>query len=244
MTFTKSAIERMGFKEISNGMELEATFNSLRVYQVEGITLKENGANSLADLCYKNQEFAFGFGNSLSEVCQYLFNEDFADESKWIEDYKATPPFLIAHISLGDFFICKSGYWKKEKVKDEEIILTYDSFPEAKRLLKVKESKIISQLIASLSVYHSFLNEQVRFKPILHETYGKTKSGESIQDIRMEFSSKMSVSRSVNSAEVKKRIQDSLKLYNQLDFKVSSFLYAALEEADRLKQFLNFGFAE
>lgn len=106
--------------------------------------------------------------------------------------------------------------------------------------MKVKESKIIPQLIASLSVHLSFLNERIRFKPILRETYGKTKSGESIQDIRMEFSLKMLSSKDVNSAEVKKRIQDSLKLYNQLDSKVSSFLHAALEEADRLKQFLNF----
>lgn len=63
---------------------------------------------------------------------------------------------------------------------------------------------------------------------------------ETFQDILVNISSKMLVSKKVNSAEVKKRIQDSLELYNQLDFKVSSLLYTALDEADRFKQLLFF----
>lgn len=84
MTFTNEIIEGMSFEKIPNETEFEATFNLIRVYQVEGIRPEEIGANSFADLSQNNSEFSFGFGNSLNEVCQYLCNEDFDDEKELI----------------------------------------------------------------------------------------------------------------------------------------------------------------
>lgn len=241
--FTEFAMERMGFEKIPNEMELEATFSLVRAYRVEGIALKEIGADSLPDLCHKDQEFTFGFGNSLNEVCQYLSNEDFADnEEEWIKDNNVNPPFLIVNLSLNKFFTCKSGYWKKQKVKDRESIVTWDSFPEARESLKEKESEVIPPLIASLSVRLSFLNQPIQFKPIFSATCGKTKLGEKIYDLRDGISGRAFIPTNVNPDKVKTRIQDSLKLYDQLDSKVIRLFHAALQEDDRLKQFLNFCF--
>jgi hypothetical protein len=243
MPLTKYGIEAMGFEEIPSGVEIEAMFNLVRVYHIQGIVLKEVGGNSFADLCHQSREVTFGFSNSINEVWQYLFNDDlFEDEQKWMEDNKTTPPFLIVHICLDEVFTCKSGYWKKEKVKDGESILTYDSFSEAKRLLKVRDSEIIPPLISSLSINFSSLRHPVRFKPLLREIYGKTKLGESIFDIRLEFSAELSSATNMNPIDIKTRIQNALKLYEKLNFKVGSFLHAALQEKDRLKKFLNLFF--
>lgn len=108
--------------------------------------------------------------------------------------------------------------------------------------MKLKESEVIPKLIASLSVHLSLSERPIRFRSIFQEIYGKTKLGESIDDVRIEVSGEMSVFKNMNPDEVKTRIQDSLKLYNQLDPKISSFLHAALVENDRFKQFLNFFF--
>ena len=229
----------MGFNEIPKEMIIEATFNLFEVYQIEGIALKESESNALGDLCHKNVEFAFGFGNTLNEIHQYLFNEDLIeDENKWLQEANAKPPFLIVEVSLNKFFTCESGYWKKDK----EDILTWDCFSEAKELLRTKSSKLIPQIISSLSVHLALLHQPIRFKSILTDIYGKTKSGENVYDLVAKMSATFSTSTTVSSSDIKTKIQDSLNLYHRLDGKVSSFLHSAINETDILKKFLNFFF--
>lgn len=241
----KRAIEAMGFEEIANGMEIEATFNLVKAYQFRGITLSEAEADSIVNLCHKNQDFAFGFGNSLNELYQHLCDKNLADDkdNQSKNNGKNSPSlFLIIHISLNKFFVCRSGYWKKEKEGYKESFVTYDGFPEARELLKKKEFRIVSPLLASLSVQLSFFHRPIRFVPLFHEIYGKTKMGENVYDQKIEMAMDVSISTILNPTRVKAGIQDSLKLYDQLDFEVSSLFHAALEEKDRLKQFLNFFF--
>jgi len=233
--------EAAGFEKIPDGTEVKAMFNLVRAYHVEGIILEESGASAIENMCHKNQDFTFGFGNNLNELSQYLFDEDLVDDD-WIKENNVTSPFLIIHISLNEFFSCKSGYWKKETIKDEKIISIYDGFPEARELLKKKESRIISKAVASLSVSLSDLHYPIRFKSILRQTYGKTELGEMVFDIRAEMSGEIFTLVQVHPLQVKVRIQDSLKLYNQLDDQVRKHLYSALGEKDKLKQFLNFFF--
>ncbi len=241
MAITITEIEHMGFEEIPNGMIIEATFSLVKVYQVEGILIKESESKAFADLCHKSNEFSFGFGNSLNEIYQYLFNEDLVeDENRWLEENKAKPPFLILDVSLNKFFTCKSGYWKKDK--DKNVTLTWNCFSEAKESLIMKSSVITPQIISSLSVHLSLLHQPIRFKSILTDICGKTKSGENIRDVFIETSITFFSSKMISLAEIKMKIQDSLNLYSRLDHKVSSFLHLALNENDRLKKFLNFFF--
>ena len=72
---------------------------------------------------------------------------------------------------------------------------------------------------------------------------GKTKLGENIVDILIEASMIFSNFTTVSSDQIKPKIHDSLNLYSQIDSKVSFFLYSAIQEKDRLKQFLFFFFA-
>ena len=233
--------EAIGFEQIPEGTEIKATFNLVRAYHIEGLILEESEANVIENMCHRDKDFVFGFGNDLNKLSQHLFNEDLVDDN-WIKENNATSPFLVIHISSNKFFSCKSGYWKKETIKDEEVISIYDSFPEAREILKRKESEIIPLVIASLLVSFSYQYEIIRFKPILHEIYGKTNLGETIYDIRLEMSGTLSTLKSMNHLLIKTAIQNSLDLYNHLDHKTSLFLYAALEEKDRLKKFLNLFF--
>jgi hypothetical protein len=241
MSLSIYTLKSLGFEEISNEKKFEATFSLAKAYQVEGISLQESESASLMDWCHKSKDFSFAFGNSLNEIYQYLLDEDFdEDEEKWMVDNNARPPFLIIIVHLNKYFICESGYWKKEKIQDREFILTYESFSEAKKLLKIKEEKIIPQIISSLSVCFSSLHKPVRFRSIQTETYGKTTLEESIYDFQMVISCRMSAAPYINPADLKALIHTSINLHSQLDSKVSFFLYSALQEKDRLKQFLFF----
>ncbi|WP_434686725.1 hypothetical protein [Pseudanabaena minima] len=74
------------------------------------------------------------------------------------------------------------------------------------------------------------------------EIYGKTKLGENIYDLQLEVSIRGFSSTNVTPANIKAVINNSMRLYSDLDSKVSSFLHLAMEEEDRLKQFLYFFF--
>jgi hypothetical protein len=234
----EAMLESAGFEKSPEGAEIKATFNLVRAYHVEGLILEESEFDAIENMCHKDKDFAFGFGNDLNKLSQYLFNEDLVDDD-WLKENDATSPFLIIHISLNKFFACKSAYWKKEIIKDEEIISTYDSFPEAREILKKKESDIIPLIMASLWVSFSCLHEPIRFQTILRETYGKTDLRKTIYDIRSEISGTLSILKSINPLVMKTLIQDSLSLYSHLDHEISLFVYTALEEEDRLKRFLN-----
>ena len=240
MAITLSEIKRMGFSQIPNDVKIEAKFRLVKVYSVEGIFLNKLESNSIEDLCCNGEDFSFGFGNSLNEIYQYIFNEDLVeDERKWIEENNAKPPFLIINVALNQFSVYESDYWKK----DNNSIATWNGFSEAKKLLRIKGEKVIPQIIASLTVHFSLLHQPIRFKSILTEICGKTKLGENIVDILIEASMIFSNFTTVSSDQIKPKIHDSLNLYSQFDSKVSFFLYSAIQEKDRLKQFLFFFFA-
>lgn len=243
----ESMLESAGFEKIPDGMEISATFHLVEVYSLENIILTEIETNYLTDLCHKNEkDISFGFGNDLNKIFQYLLNEDFAeDQEKWIEDNETKSPFLVIHITLDKPFTCKSGYWRKDKIKDQEVISTPDYFLEARELLRKKASRKIPRTIASLSVHFSSLYQPVRFRKVFHKIYGKTKLREEIDDISLsELFGKFSISSlaKISLTEAKTVIEKSLDPDYQLTSQVSSLLYKALKENDKLKQFLNFFF--
>jgi len=235
----EDTLKSAGFEKIPEGMELEARFSLVNIYHVSGIVLQENEDNTLANLGRKYQDFAFGFGNNLNEIYQYLFHEDFKDdEEKWSKDNHITPPYLIIHISSNKAFTCESDFFKFKKETDK--IFTLNSFSEAKDILKKKESEIIPKLITSLSIYFSYPDKPVQFIPISREICGKTNLGDIICSLRMQGSGNIVNLTNMDPSEVKVRIEDSIKSYNSLDVQIGSLFHAALREDSKSMKFLNF----
>ena len=89
---TKDGIEAMGFTEIPPGTKIEATFNSVLVYCIEGINITNLTPQSFSDLSYIGSEFSFSFGNSVNEISQKLLGFDFTDDERgWQKEKKVSP---------------------------------------------------------------------------------------------------------------------------------------------------------
>lgn len=236
VTMTKYGIKSMGFTEIPAGTKIEATFNSAIVYNIEGININELTPGSFADVCYQGSEFSFSFGNSVNEISRKLFDDDFVeDEASWQEENKANPPYLIICFKIKEPYFCTSGHWQK----DEEKLLTYDCFPNAKQALREMENQIIPPLVSSLTVQLSKIHRPIRFRFVAREVYAKTNKGETLFDVRVEFSASASTSTGVSPQEIKEKIIESIKQYSKFEPKVGSLFYSGLKEKDRFKKFLN-----
>lgn len=239
----EETLKSAGFEKMPEGKELEASFSLVNIYHVRGIALQENGNNTLADLCHKHQDFAFGFGNSLNEICQYLFDEDFDDEEKWKKVNNINPPysFLVIYIGLDKTFACESDIFKSKELGK---IITFNSFSEVKDTLKDKESKIIPKLITSLSTHFSCPDKPIQFIPISRKIHGKTNLGDVFDDLEIQGSGNIFTFTSIHPAEVKVRIEESIKSYNILvnilDDQVGILFHAALGEDNKFMKFLNF----
>ncbi len=235
MPLTKYGIEAMGFTEIPAGTKIDAVFNLVSVYSMEGITLNDLTPESFHDVSYKGNDFSFAFGKSVNEISKALLGDEFAkDEAEWQKENNANPPYFLIHFGFKDPYTCTSGYWKRA----EEQLLTYDCFPKAKQDLKVLENKITPPLVSSLTVQLSKIHRPIRFKRVGHAAYAKTSDGETLIDIRVEFSARGFTSKVASSSEIKDIITDSLKQYQNLEPRVGSLFYTGLKEEDRFKMFL------
>jgi hypothetical protein len=236
MNLTKDAIELMGFTEIPAATKLEVYFYSALVYHVEGIVIKDLLPASPIDIIYKYDEFSFALGNSINAISNTLCGSDFVDnEEKWVKEKKVNSPYFIILFRIKDPFLCKGGYWKKEN----EIISTYNSFPEAKNALKEVEHKVIPSLLSCLTIKLTEIYNPIRFKMISHEVYGKTTAGENLHDYKTSMTVKVVTAIDVSTSAIKSKINESMNLYQRFNPKIASLFHSAMQDDDRFKKFLN-----
>jgi hypothetical protein len=142
MGITNYGLEQMGFERIPDGERIEAHFKSINVYGIRGINSDDKSPLSPEELKHVLKEFSFSLGDCVNAICRALFDGDFVeDEKQWQETCKSPPPYLIVLSSLSDPFICEQGYWKHENEK----IVTYNCFPEAKEELRISEKQNTSR---------------------------------------------------------------------------------------------------
>ncbi|HKL43367.1 MAG TPA: hypothetical protein VJ962_12370 [Clostridia bacterium] len=236
MPLTEYGIKAMGFKEIPSNTKIEAYFNSAALYSIEGINIKKITPESYSDLSYHNEVFSFLFGNSINKISRRLIGDDFVDdEESWKKENNIRPPYFIIHFKINDPFFCSTGFWKR----DEEHLLTYNCFSDAKKELKEKENKIIPSLISSLTVQLSKINNPIRFRLINRTIYAKTSEDEFLFDLIAKFSAQGYTSKNVLPNKISDKIKDSLDQYLSFEPRVASLFYSGLKEKDRFKQFMN-----
>lgn len=238
MPLTKYGIEAMGFTKIPAGTKIKAVFNLVSVYSIEGIALNDIYPESFSAISHRNKDFSFAFGNSVNEISNALLGDDFAeDEAVWQKRNNANPPYLLIHFKIKDPYTCTSGHWKRTET---QFLLTYDCFPNAKDDLKVIENRITPPLLCSLTVQLSKIHQPVRFKHVNREVYGDTTDGETLIDMRMDITARVSTRKGASPKEIKNIIADSLKQYKAFEPRVGSLFWGGLKEKDRFKKFLNF----
>lgn len=213
MQASSSAIESMGYTKYSDDDELLVKFAVQRVYSLQGINFEKESE------ILKSAVFQFG------KQCKVVI----ADSVN-----KARPPYLLVCFEENEEHILKGGYRQKK----EDHILTYDEFKNGKQEIKQWEAEELPSIITSLTVHLSEPDLQIKLVSLDRSVYGKTKDDKTLFDLKMSMSATGYVSRSKSTVDINLSLKKSTYLYSSLDQKTSRHIFMALEEPDRLKQFL------
>jgi len=238
MTFTKHGIEMMGFTEHPETDSLEIHFGIIKVYSLQGVNFKPDSTPLLSEVVGFGENCTVAISQSLNEACQLLMGDDFIDENEdeWIKNKKATPPFLLIYFKEFQTRILNGGYRKEQ----DGSIVTYDAFPDGKLDIRKWEKEALPSIYTALTVHFSTIERPVTLVSVESSIFGTTNTGKTLFDVKVTGNAKGIVSSAKVADEINESLLKSTDLFSKLEYKSSRHLFSALNEEDRLKQFMSY----
>jgi hypothetical protein len=234
--FSHEVIKSMGFSPVSTTEPIIASFHSLHVYAVQGLTL-EGTLATVSRGALNGTAYSFGLCTSLNSLAQELINDNLADdEPSWAQEHRCAPPYAMIHVGPTSLHTCADGHFKQEGPS----LITLDAFSEAKAELRLLEDRVLPSLVTSLHCAFGAETHPVRFSRISREVFGLTPSAAVVHDIRFQINASGFVSRPLAADELKAEVASTATLANELNRKVCRFFHLGAEELDPLKRFLYF----
>jgi len=235
MQFSNYAIEKMGYSKYPDDDKLPVKFFVQRVYSLQGITFEKESQ------LLKSNSFQFGaqckvvIADSVNKAANDICGEDYIEnEEEWVTEKKGRAPYLLVCFEESEEHILKGGYRQDE----EDHILTYDAFEGGKQEVKKWEAEELPRIITSLTVHFSEPGLHVKLVFLDRSVYGKTRDDKTLFDFKITGNMTGFVSQPKSTVELNLSLKKSTDLYSSLDHKTSRHIFMALEEPDRLKQFL------
>jgi hypothetical protein len=94
--FSHEVIKSMGFSPVSTTEPIIASFHSLHVYAVQGLTL-EGTLATVSRGALNGTAYSVGLCTSLNSLAQELINDNLADdEPSWAQEHPGWPDFVFA----------------------------------------------------------------------------------------------------------------------------------------------------
>ncbi len=237
MILTKYAIEAMGYKEFPDTDVIEVHFGILKAYSMRGVVFEQSCEEKLSAVVPISEYCTITIAQSINEASKLLTGDVFVDdEEKWLSDKKANPPFLLIYFKESVPRDLRGGY-RQEK---DGYIYTYDSFPEGKKEIREWEDDALPGIITALTVKLSTFERQIVLVPIERSIFGTTKDGITLFDLKVTGSGSVYVSSPKGVDKINLSLESAKGLLPALTKDVCRNFYAALNEADRMKQFLGY----
>lgn len=237
MFISPHAIEAMGYRKFPEGDILNINFGIIKVYSIRGVAFNKDTIERVTEVISLFDRCSVLISESVNEGCLNLTgNTFFDDEAKWQKDKKTSPPYLLIYFKESVLRQLNGGY-RQEK---DECIFTYDAFPEGKKEIIEWEEERLPGIITSLTVNLSTLDRQVKLVPLESSVFGVTQNGVTVFDLKMTVSGSGYASSPRNTNDFNDQLNSSKGLLPILTRDVCRNFYFALNESDRMKQFLGY----
>ena len=236
-TFSTYALEAMGFRDLIAKGSLAASFMSVTVYEARGIALADGFAEARqARVAGANYRVALSRDINAGYRC--LVGDDFAEsESEWMMEVKAAGPFVLIAVGPTAFIECEAG--RMMRMPDGRIT-TYDSFPSLRETLKSLEDRVLSPVIATLTLALNKPERYVALRKLARVSAGRTPDGTTVHDIRVDVRAELTVSRALAEAQAVEVLDASIERAPKLHQRAAWYFALGTAEDDHLKKFLYF----
>lgn len=238
VTLSKHVIQKMGYELFPDTDVLSIHFGVIQIYSIQGMAFESADANKISQVINISDQCNVVIGNSINEATETLADDKFfdGDEEKWLKEKQYSPPFLVAFFKENKPRELKGGY--RQKVDDS--IYIYDGFPDGKIEIKHWEQEVLPTIVTALTVNLSTLEHQVKLIPIERSIFGITNDNETVFDVKVTASGNMTVSRSKSLEDINFALKKSKILQRSLTKDSCKNFYTALNEIDRMKEFLGY----
>lgn len=237
MKISKDLLKDLNYEKFPENDVLEVLFGILRVYSLHGMHFEQACEEKKSETISLSDRCTVAIAQSINEASKLLTGDVYTDdEEKWLSDKKANPPFLLIYFKESVSRELRGGY----RQELDSYILTYDAFPEGKKEITDWENDDIPNIITSLTVSLSTLEKQVILIPIERSIFGTTKDGKTLFDLKLSGSASVYISSPKSAKEINTSLEKSKELLPALSKNISRNFYEALNEPDRMKQFLGY----
>jgi hypothetical protein len=236
-TLSTYALEAMGFNDVLSRGSLVASFMSVTVYEVRGITLPERFADA-RESRVAGASYRIALAKNVNDGSQRLIGEDFvASESAWLQEVKAVGPFVLIAVGPTDFIKCEAG--RMMRMPDNSIT-TYDSFSSLRETLKSLEDRVLPPVVATLTLAFNQPDRYVALRKLARASVGRMPDGTTVHDIRIDVRAELTVSRQIEDAQAAEVLDASVKCAPKLHQRSAKYFALGAAEDDQLKKFLYF----
>jgi hypothetical protein len=236
-TFTKYALEAMGFKDTVQKGDISASFMSITAYEARGIVLPA-GFSAARRAKVAGAEYRVALSKSVNAACQSLIGDNFADnEGEWRKEVKSQGPFALIAVGPTDFISCDAGRMMRES---DGSITTYDSFLGLRETLKALEERVLPPVIATLTLAFNEPDQYVVLRKLVRASAGRTPDGTLVKDVRVDIHSHAYVSRAVSEQRTDEVLDASVSRAPKLNERAARSFALGTAETDNLKKFLFF----
>lgn len=237
-TFSNYAMQAMGFREFAEAEAITASFSSVTVYEVRGVTLPA-GTTEVSGGMAAGVDYKLAASASVNDACTALVGDVFTadNEEDWKKEYKCQGPFVLVLLGPTQEHKCMSG---RIKLEEDGSATTYDCFPGVRAELAQLESRTLAPVVSGLTCV---LNEEGRYvalRKIVRTSVGRTSGGLIVHDIRMEFKAELYTSYNLANPQLAQKFDLAKNLTAALNPKASRLFALGLAEEDQLKRFLYF----
>jgi hypothetical protein len=238
MPITKHGIEFFGYVDHPETDILKIDFCAFKIYSLAGLEIQSESTPPLSELVEFGKNCAVVVSNSLNNAAMKLTGENFidSDETDWHKERGTRPPFLIILFKESNPRVLKGGY---RQTYNSDLLL-HDAFPGVETEISSWEEKNLPNIIASLTISLSSFNGSVTIRPIESIIFGVTTSGQKVLNHTIAFSADISTTSRKPLGDIASKVQESKFLYTKLEPDTCKHLFLAMNETDRLKQFLNY----
>lgn len=236
-SFSESMLDAMGFQEPMAQGSIVASFISVSVYEVRGVSLPE-GFSEAKQASVAGATYRIALSRSVNAGCQELVGEDFTEsEPDWSKEVKSQGPFLLIGVGPTDFTACKSGRMGKGP---DGSIETYDCFPGIREQLTSLESRVLPPVLAACKLALNQSGQYVSLRELARARVGRTSDKVNVRDVRIEVRAHGIVSRAVSAEQGAEALQSIVKQAPKLHPRATKYFALGMAEDDQLKRFLYF----
>lgn len=227
----------MGFREVVAQGAITASFMSVTVYEVRGITLPEGFAHAV-EARVAGADYRIAIAQSLNDGCKNLTGDDFDEsEPEWRKRVKSDGPFFLVAVGPTDFIECSAGRLMRH---EDGSVATYDCFPHVRTALRAIEDRVIPPALAAATCALNEPDRYVALRKLDRASSARCLDGTSLHDIRFDVKAEVYVPRLLDAVTLLNKLSDVIKRAPKLNQRAARFFALGLAEDDQLKRFLYF----